>query len=318
MPETEVRDEERVNFFISYTSCDQTFAEWVAWELGRADFTYRIQAEHFTPGCRFIDQMSEWLQKSEQVIAIVSPEYFQSSYASLELNTAIAQDPLGRQRRVIPVRIKDFQMPPMFRDIVYIDFVEKSEEQARRSLIAGVRASRLSALGEHQPIKERVPFPIRPEKTIQSISETECIIISKSPAKPARIQFLACDVGRGLDFKRQRKLISSALRQSRHAKKIRFKAEFDVTDANIFSPRFRSTIMRSRNPLFVAHLDRQLCFLYPARLDKLNLRTGSVSSYALSKSTAKTFVPRAAGQFRFDDFRKAASEFGKGIPQIHS
>ena len=156
---------EHVNFFVSYTGCDIGFAQWVAWELGRADFTYRIQAEHFTAGCRFIDEMKDWLQKSEQVIAILRPEYFKSSYASLEFNSAIAQDPLGKQRKVIPVRIKDFEMPALFRDLVFIDFVGKSEVEARRALIAGVRASRLSALGELQPVKERPTSPFETQKT---------------------------------------------------------------------------------------------------------------------------------------------------------
>jgi TIR domain len=227
-------ESDHVNFFVSYTGCDIGFAKWVAWELGRADFTYRIQAEHFTPGCRFIDEMKDWLQKSEQVIAILSPEYFQSSYASLEFNSAIAQDPLGKQRKVIPVRIKDFEMPALFRDLVFIDFVGKSEAEARRALIAGVRASRLSALGELQPVKERPTSPFETQKAVAATPQHQRTVIATSKTKPARVHFLACDTGRGLDFKTQRGLISNALRQSHYATQLKLKAELDVTDSNIF------------------------------------------------------------------------------------
>ena len=225
---------DHVNFFISYTSCDVGFAKWVAWELGRADFTYRIQAEHFTPGCRFIDEMKDWLQKSEQVIAILSPEYFQSYYASLEFNSAIAQDPLGKQRKVIPVRIKDFEMPALFRDLVFIDFVGKSDVEARRALIAGVRASRLSALGELQPIREPPPSPFEADKTAATAAQYQRTIIATSKTKPARIHFLACDTGRGLQIKTEYEHISAALQQRQYSEQLEFKAEFDVTDSNIF------------------------------------------------------------------------------------
>jgi hypothetical protein len=224
--------EEKVNFFVSYTSSDEDFAKWVAWELGRADFTYRIQAEHFGPGSRFIQEMREALQNSEQVIAIISPKYFESPYASLELNSAIAADPLGKARKVIPVRIEKFQMPEIFRDLVYIDLVGKEEREARRALMAGVRAARLSALGMYQQIKKRVYFPERKETTLTTPQAQ--VSSGSSKGKPVRIQYFACDTGRGLDFKEQYKLISAALRKSRHSRKFKLKAEFDVTDVNIF------------------------------------------------------------------------------------
>jgi hypothetical protein len=219
------------NFFVSYTGCDEPFAKWVAWELGRAGFTYRLQAEHFSPGSRFINEMKDWLQNSEQVVAIISPEYFNSSYGTLEFNCAIAEDPLGKARRVIPVRIKEFQMPAMFRDLVYIDFVGKSEREARRSLIAGVRAARVGMPGKQQQLRKRVHFP--------NTSSSQPADSAEHPAPASRndrvrIQYLACNTGRGLNFKKQYKLISDALRKSRHAKQLKLKAEYDVTDSNIF------------------------------------------------------------------------------------
>jgi len=39
-----------VNFFISYTGSDVEWAKWVAWELGRAGYTYRIAGGGLSPG----------------------------------------------------------------------------------------------------------------------------------------------------------------------------------------------------------------------------------------------------------------------------
>ena len=38
---------DKVNFFISYTGCDVEFAEWVAWELKRADLPEKLK-QHLT------------------------------------------------------------------------------------------------------------------------------------------------------------------------------------------------------------------------------------------------------------------------------
>src|SRR5437588_8502204 len=94
-----------INFFVSYTGNDVKWAQWIAWELERAGFTYRMQAEHFPPGSRFMNEMRRWLTEADHLIAVISPEYFDSPFASLELQSAAAEDPLGLSRRVIPVRI---------------------------------------------------------------------------------------------------------------------------------------------------------------------------------------------------------------------
>jgi hypothetical protein len=49
------------------------------------------------------------------------------------------------------------------------------------------------------------------------------------------VQFIACDVGRGLDLKGQFNTIKAAIEGSKFSKEIRLHADFDVTDANLFT-----------------------------------------------------------------------------------
>jgi hypothetical protein len=42
------------DFFISYNSADQTWAEWIAWQLEEAHYTTVLQAWDFLPGENFI------------------------------------------------------------------------------------------------------------------------------------------------------------------------------------------------------------------------------------------------------------------------
>jgi hypothetical protein len=223
-----------VNFFISYTGTDVEWAKWIAWELSRAGYTYRLQAEHFPPGSRFMNEMRTWLENSDHVLAILSPAYFESPFASLELQSASAEDPLGLKRRVIPIRIKECSIPTLFRDLVYIDFVEKSEEEQRRRLTAGLRAALVGSDTPGREVKERPPWPgnqegRKPSRTADTSDR------QAGPEGPLRVQFIACDVGRGLDLKGQYKTIKAAVERSRFSRQITLQAEFDVTDANLFA-----------------------------------------------------------------------------------
>jgi hypothetical protein len=220
----------RVNFFLSYTQGDVAWAKWIAWELSRAGYTYRLQAEHFPAGSRFINEMRTWLDDSDHVLAIISSAYFASPYASLEMQSAVADDPLGLKRRLIPIRVEGCSIPALLKDLVYIDFVGKPEEEQRRRLTAGLRAALVGVDALGREVRERPPWPGHVELS----SKTAPAHRQVDQKHPLRILFLACDVGRGLDLKGQYKKIKLALENSRFAEQVLIKAAFDVTDANLF------------------------------------------------------------------------------------
>ena len=227
------RNSQSVDFFISYTGSDGGWAKWVAWELNRAGYSYRLQAEHFPPGSRFLNEMRTWLDNSDHVLALMSESYFQSQFASLEINAAVVEDPLGAARRVIPVRIQECRLPMLFKDLVFIDFVGKSEDEQRRALVAGLRAALVGSDDKTREVKERPVWPGSANKTEKS--KSTALALSEDNALPLRVQFIACDVDRGLDFKGQFAKIQAAIAGGRFEKQIDLHAEFDVTDANLFA-----------------------------------------------------------------------------------
>lgn len=82
-------------------------------------------------------------------------------------------------------------------------------------------------------VKERPLWPgnrKKPAPTATAIPPS-CQV---EPSQPLRVQFLACDVGRGLDLRGQYKRIKSVIERSPLSRRIRLKAEFDLTDANLF------------------------------------------------------------------------------------
>lgn len=219
-----------VDFFISYAGSDEDWARWIAWELERAGFTYRIQAEHFPPGSRFVQGMRHWLQNACQLVAVLSPAYFESQFASLEMQSAIATDPLGEDRRVIPVRIEPCDIPRLFSDLVYVDIVGRPEDEARRVLLAGIRAAKVGLPAIPRAVTKRPAWPPDARTAAAPLPTAR-----EHEGGPVRIQFLACDVGRGLDLVGECKTLGSVLERSRFASALELRPEFDVNDVNLFS-----------------------------------------------------------------------------------
>jgi TIR domain len=66
------------HFFISYTSADRVWAEWIAWQLEEAGYQVKIQAWDFSPGGNFVLEMQKATVECERTIAVFSPNYFLS------------------------------------------------------------------------------------------------------------------------------------------------------------------------------------------------------------------------------------------------
>src|SRR5262249_11676260 len=56
------------DFFLSYTSVDRSWAEWIAWQLEAAGYTTVIQAWDFRPGANFALAMQHAAAESERTI----------------------------------------------------------------------------------------------------------------------------------------------------------------------------------------------------------------------------------------------------------
>ena len=136
-----------VDFFVSYTSADRPWAEWIAWELEAAGYSTRIQAWDMRPGSNFVVEMDSATQVAERTIAVLSPAFLESAYARAECAAARAEDPTGEQRKLVPVRVRECDPRGLLRAVVYVDVVDLSEQAASAALLAGVRAGRAKPVG---------------------------------------------------------------------------------------------------------------------------------------------------------------------------
>ena len=129
------------DFFISYNSADADWGQWIAEQLEKAGYTTIIQAWDFLPGENFVIGMQEAARQARQTIAVLSDSYAQAQFTQPEWAAAFVQDPTGKRRKLIPVRVRPCQPDGLFAAIIYIDLVDKEEDMASRLLLAGVSSA---------------------------------------------------------------------------------------------------------------------------------------------------------------------------------
>jgi hypothetical protein len=65
--------------------------------------------------------------------------YLRSRFGAKEWSVALAQDPDGRMRKIIPVRVRDFEAEGLLLTIVYIDLIGLGQSEAKSRLLAQLK-----------------------------------------------------------------------------------------------------------------------------------------------------------------------------------
>jgi hypothetical protein len=128
----------QVDFFVSYTSADQAWAEWIAWQLKQAGSSVVLQAWDMIPGRDFVHKMQKATTTAKRTIAVLSPAYSTSQFGEAEWRVAFASDPNGEKRRLVPVRVADFAPEGLLATRIYIDLVAKT---TRNYLLHSLKAA---------------------------------------------------------------------------------------------------------------------------------------------------------------------------------
>ncbi len=56
------------DFFISYAHEDESWAEWIAWELDRVGYKILMQKWDFNPGSNFVSEMHEAVKNCRKLL----------------------------------------------------------------------------------------------------------------------------------------------------------------------------------------------------------------------------------------------------------
>ncbi|WP_175648342.1 TIR domain-containing protein [Protofrankia sp. BMG5.30] len=154
-PTAEHLDQEpapRWDFFISYASADEPWAEWVAWQLEATGLRVMLRAWYFVPGANWIDLMRQGVSKSDRVIVLLSHAYLNSIYNQTEWRVVWAADPSGEKRKLVPLRIEGCEPPELLHQLVSVDLFDVDQHTARKLLLPVAHDKR------EKPVTEP-PFP---------------------------------------------------------------------------------------------------------------------------------------------------------------
>jgi tetratricopeptide (TPR) repeat protein len=122
------------DFFVSYAQADRAWAEWIAWELERDHYRVLIQAWDMVAGANWVNSVQEGVQHADRTIALLSGEYLSSMYGTAEWEAAWRGDPLGEQRKLIPLRVAECERPGLLGSIVSADLFGLTEAKTRSEL----------------------------------------------------------------------------------------------------------------------------------------------------------------------------------------
>lgn len=185
--------EEHRDFFISYTSADRTWVEWIAWELEAVGYTTLIQAWDFRPGTDWAIKMQEGTTEWSRILAVLSPRFFESKFTSAEWSSAFAKDPTGELGLLIPVRVAECEPPGLLRARTYVDLVGQAEDAVRKKLLDGVkqgRAKPAKAPSFPGSAKPKPEFPPTKKEAERQTKEETSQQAQTAPAAPRTIHNL--------------------------------------------------------------------------------------------------------------------------------
>jgi hypothetical protein len=110
--------------FISYSHEDAATAEAIAAQIAQLGLGVWIDKEEVRPGDSFLGKMDEGLAGASYLVLLVSASSSQSRWVRREWMAALA----SKGTVVLPALLPDGEMPPLLRDIVYLDF--RSDREA--------------------------------------------------------------------------------------------------------------------------------------------------------------------------------------------
>src|SRR4051794_13118765 len=132
---TDASDDRR-DFFVSFNQADRDWATWIAWELEANGYSVFFQDWDFRGS--FVEQMHQATLRAERVLTVLSDNYLRSEYARSEAWAALARDPVGREDRVITVKVGPTRDLGLFSQFAYTDLTNRDETEARERLLGRV------------------------------------------------------------------------------------------------------------------------------------------------------------------------------------
>lgn len=101
--------------FISYPHSRMRWVEdqlYAPLQARRPDLRIFLERQSMPVGVGWLSYLAEMVHRCCVFLPVYCTEYFQSDYCQWELLLALARDPIGRKRIIVPVRLGLVALPP--------------------------------------------------------------------------------------------------------------------------------------------------------------------------------------------------------------
>jgi hypothetical protein len=221
------------DFFISFTSRNKKWADWVTYHLERKGYSVFYQHQDFPPGSDFMKSINNALANTKATIALWSNDYFSSRFGTLESTIALQQSISSNLIRLIPVRLEECEIDPIFLNRAFIDLVGLRDNEAQKVLIGGIEAA-LNSIKKATRIVRRAPkFP--PYIENERFRDQSATKQSFSLEKPLRVLYAGSRKSSGLDLNSSFHKIETGISPHIKKGKIKFTKSLNLNTANIFN-----------------------------------------------------------------------------------
>jgi len=114
--------------FISYSHHDKDFVQgWLLYQLRASNISFLIDAFDFRPGAAVAAEIERALITCRKILLVLSPDYMKSEWTTFESLLAFSLDPGAQGQRVIPLLLRQCDLPPRLQYLLYLDFRQSDQ-----------------------------------------------------------------------------------------------------------------------------------------------------------------------------------------------
>jgi WD40 repeat protein len=130
--------------FISHSSMDKAVARELANRLRADGLRVWFDEWEINPGDMIGLKIERGLEFSRTLVLVMSGNAFASDWVTLERHTALFRDPTNAQRRLVPLRLDDAEINNTLKQLAYVDWRKRSDDQYAL-LLTACRPSKILA-----------------------------------------------------------------------------------------------------------------------------------------------------------------------------
>jgi len=79
--------------------------------------------------------MQDALNETQKMVLILSEDYLNSSFTTAEWTSVFASDPVAKERKLVPIRVRQCKPEGFLGPLIYLDLIDLSESDAEAALL---------------------------------------------------------------------------------------------------------------------------------------------------------------------------------------